>query len=481
MKRLSSLVVATTIIVLLASIPERLEGQSNRPIAFTGYLVKTDSDPFRFKDLTASIEIMVKDTALDVIYTETHEVTLNSLAGFGIEIGKGQNQNPPWNSLNPRAAPALICYKATITDRGGDIVIMGESHVSAVMQANLAVLATSADHALALGNLPWVGDNAAPDPDGTEFINYDVLIADLSGEQPVINRLPLDAFFGFETGPSAVNQEPVEYFIKNDITTRPIMFGNFEVQEVENFHTYCFPQQENLFNGVGFKFKDAGSPLTHPTAAVYTENIFDPQGVGLFANGRSRGIYSQAQTGVLGICNNIIGNGAGLWGYIGFEPADGNFNYAVLASTNGFPDTYAAYLQGNVIYTGTLTGPSDQALKTETRNLAPGLETIMKLRPASYQYRTDVPYGLPAGTHYGFIAQEMEEVIPDLVNDIPMIAHTGSMQPEIGDVTSYKGINYLELIPVLTKAIQDLNTKVDAQAEEIKALRQELKACSKPK
>jgi hypothetical protein len=49
------------------------------------------------------------------------------------------------------------------------------------------------------------------------------------------------------------------------------------------------------------------------------------------------------------------------------------------------------------------------------------------------------------------------------------------------ETVQYKAINYIELIPMLTSALQELNAKVEAQAVEIARLSTELKACSKPK
>ena len=56
---------------------------------------------------------------------------------------------------------------------------------------------------------------------------------------------------------------------------------------------------------------------------------------------------------------------------------------------------------------------------------------------------------LAGGTQMGFIAQEMEKVFPQLVSIIPDKNIDGSK------ISDYKGINYIGLIPVLTKAIQE--------------------------
>jgi outer membrane murein-binding lipoprotein Lpp len=75
---------------------------------------------------------------------------------------------------------------------------------------------------------------------------------------------------------------------------------------------------------------------------------------------------------------------------------------------------------------------------------------------------------------HGFISQELEEVFPELVRQVNGPTFNKDVKPED---QSFKGINYMQMIPVLTKAIQELNTKVqalesqlqDAKAEAVSA------------
>jgi hypothetical protein len=80
------------------------------------------------------------------------------------------------------------------------------------------------------------------------------------------------------------------------------------------------------------------------------------------------------------------------------------------------------------------------------------------------------------GLHHGFIAQEMEEVMPELVADIEMPLDPDPQTMHKSGFTSYKGINYIEIISLLTGAVQELNTqlnaKLEAQSNEIAELRQ---------
>ena len=69
----------------------------------------------------------------------------------------------------------------------------------------------------------------------------------------------------------------------------------------------------------------------------------------------------------------------------------------------------------------------------------------------------------------GFIAQEVQNIIPETIE-----AFGGEDNiVEIGDlkVTNPLRINEKFIIPVLVKAIQELNTKLDAANVEIEALK----------
>jgi hypothetical protein len=105
-------------------------------------------------------------------------------------------------------------------------------------------------------------------------------------------------------------------------------------------------------------------------------------------------------------------------------------------------------MYGNLV--GTVTAPSDIALKENIKDLGLTIDInkIMELNPKSYTYKKDKK---DKKTHYGLIAQEMEQVYPDLVyND------KGS-----------KTINYVELIPVLVLKIKDLQEQIDVLKNKI--------------
>lgn len=120
-------------------------------------------------------------------------------------------------------------------------------------------------------------------------------------------------------------------------------------------------------------------------------------------------------------------------------------SYSIYISQNLYVD---GTIYGNLV--GTVTAPSDIALKENISDLGLTIDVnkILELKPKSYTYKKDKK---DKKIHYGLIAQEMEQVYPDLVyND------KGS-----------KTINYVELIPILVLKIKDLQEQIDVLKDKI--------------
>ena len=106
--------------------------------------------------------------------------------------------------------------------------------------------------------------------------------------------------------------------------------------------------------------------------------------------------------------------------------------------------------------------PSTRESKTNINNLT-DVSFLYKLNPVSFNYRkkdsetneyTDELYD---NTNYGFIADEVEKINKDLVF-------------YKSDSVTLAGVEYNNMIAILTKAIQELSAKVDAQAARIEEL-----------
>ncbi len=111
---------------------------------------------------------------------------------------------------------------------------------------------------------------------------------------------------------------------------------------------------------------------------------------------------------------------------------------------------------GDVDVTGELTAASDLRLKTNISPINHALSTVKKLNPVSYYFRVDEfpEMGLAERLKMGLIAQEVEKVLPNLVSD------AGTSKKANGEIVQIKSVNYMELIPVLLKAIQELESEL---------------------
>lgn len=93
--------------------------------------------------------------------------------------------------------------------------------------------------------------------------------------------------------------------------------------------------------------------------------------------------------------------------------------------------------------TGNYTAVSDERLKKNIEPVESVLDKINSLQPRKYNMKEEVN---TAEKHYGFIAQELEKIFPELV----------SVTPDDGDgIADLRTVSYTELIPILVKAIQE--------------------------
>ena len=91
---------------------------------------------------------------------------------------------------------------------------------------------------------------------------------------------------------------------------------------------------------------------------------------------------------------------------------------------------------------------------------------ILSLNPVQYEFRADEfrDIMLPSGTRNGLIAQEVEEVFPNLVKSSGQVTHINGQEMDI------QSVNYIELIPILIAAIKEQQNQIDHQQVLIQAL-----------
>ena len=112
---------------------------------------------------------------------------------------------------------------------------------------------------------------------------------------------------------------------------------------------------------------------------------------------------------------------------------------------------------GNVRANGMVLS-SDKRYKSHIQTLNNSLAILAKIRGTSYWWKDQ---NISEKLQIGFIAQELEEILPNLV-------HT--------DENGYKAVNYIGLIPVMTEAIKELESVNTKQNEKIQSLEARLEA-----
>ncbi len=161
------------------------------------------------------------------------------------------------------------------------------------------------------------------------------------------------------------------------------------------------------------------------------------------------------------------------------NPSSGGTAYAVYGSASVFGTTFAGYFAGNVTVTGTFNNSSDRRLKDNIANEENAIDRIMQLRPTTYEYKKDEKFQemyLAEGLQHGFIAQEVEEVFPEMVGtgvhilgeeqyaDPDAVVENGEKPLEKFE---YKTVNYMAMIPILTKGVQEQQAEIELQADQI--------------
>ena len=115
--------------------------------------------------------------------------------------------------------------------------------------------------------------------------------------------------------------------------------------------------------------------------------------------------------------------------------------------TDGLP-TNPLEVVGNIKATS-FSSSSDYRLKTEIVTISGSTYSLDNLRPVEYKLKSDQQL------HYGFLAHELQQMYPSMVNGVK-------------DGEEMQSIQYQELIPLLVKEIQELKAEVKLLKKEIR-------------
>ena len=212
--------------------------------------------------------------------------------------------------------------------------------------------------------------------------------------------------------------------------------------------------------------KGAGNRSSLTTVAS-NGNVYIGKDVGANSEGSYNIIIGAVTTGGGGAQNfhggNSINNqiilATGEYGQqrVVFDGTNWLFKYDVLPS----PPVYQAQLPnlgsttvawpkiyGGTVYANNNVLSSDVRLKSNISPLIGALSSLMQLNPVHYTKKTSLSASAYTLEENGFIAQEIQKILPYLVQ-------------EGTDKDKLLSLNYVSLIPLLTKAIQEQQAQIE--------------------
>jgi Chaperone of endosialidase/Secretion system C-terminal sorting domain len=207
---------------------------------------------------------------------------------------------------------------------------------------------------------------------------------------------------------------------------------------------------------------------------------------------RAEGVGSTSgNTAILAIANNNnlsgsnIGVSANVFGNttlsnIGVRTSAAGLttvNYGIHATALGIGN-FAGWFEGDVW----INGPSqtaglamtvsDQMFKTNVDSISNPLNIIEQLRPKTFFYDTTNAYGInfSGKRQYGFIAQDLELVLPELVGNTTKPAAYDTLGNMVTSSVTFKNVNYNAFFGLLTAAIQKQQNTIDSLMNAVETL-----------
>lgn len=430
MKKLTlSFVIILTTIVLIAQSPQAFNYQA--------VVRATNGTIVQNQNISIKISILSDSIAGTTVYSETHLAATNSFGLVNIAIGTGIILSGDFSAIKWSASKHFIETEVDLSG-GSNYVLTGVSQLLSVPYAL---------HSGTSGNSYWMKNNSG--------IYYNRNIG-IGTSDPIYKLDVIDT----------VNDA------KRNSVVLDVSGGNTSGQ---------------LFRGIYCSMK--GSDGTNRAIQGHSQGYSDGVNTGIYGLADS-GAYNVAVGGFVNYHNPIginygvnasarsseIANvSVGAYSEYGDSTTADNFGVSARASTltsgtnlgiyseamNGSVN-YAGFFSGDVTITGTLSNPSDRMLKSDINTINLALTIIEQLNPVTYYNKPDERFNslnLAHNLQYGFIAQDLEKVIPELVSKQILPGSTKGTSEHTFNKTSeslyFKGINYIGIIPILAKGIKE--------------------------
>ena len=109
---------------------------------------------------------------------------------------------------------------------------------------------------------------------------------------------------------------------------------------------------------------------------------------------------------------------------------------------------------------------TDRELKKNVMPVRNALASVQQLKPKKYEYN-NAQYAqlkLPTGQQYGFLAEEVQQVLPELISSETKSVKVGKNSYQNATL---KNTDMESMIPLLVAAIQEQQKQIDALKQQI--------------
>lgn len=218
--------------------------------------------------------------------------------------------------------------------------------------------------------------------------------------------------------------------------------------------------------GEGHIWFSQGAAAADSAAVVVDFSLNQNNSMGIVSAYSGAATSTADPIGVLGVVDAGPGYGIGVAGAGSWVGVWGE------SAVWGLFSNGDAIVQGDLTVTGTVTSSSDARLKKNVNTLDGAMANIMKLQPKTYQYRTNEypTMNLAEGLNFGFIAQELQQVFPNLV-----LNSTTYGDKNKASKFDFLSVNYTGLIPVMVSAMQEQQASIDNLSERLDKVEELLK------
>jgi hypothetical protein len=489
MKKLCAFLTAVLIATgAMAQVPEKMSYQA----------VVRDADNTLLTSQTVGMQISILQGSItgSAVYVETHVPTTNNNGLVSLEIGSGTIVSGVFSTIDWSNGPYFI---KTETDPAGgtNYTISGTSQLLSVPYALHAKTAETLSGVLAEIDPVFAASiaNGIEDADTTNWNNHTIntdtqldsagvtALGFAAGAHTIDTDTQLDS-----TGVATLGYVAGMHTIDTD--SQLDSTGVAVLGYVAGPHPIVIDSNNNLFlgNKSGYSNVSGADNVFIGTESGYLNydgsrntflgydagynihngsgNVFIGHEAGKYANGINNRLIIENEnidsTKAL-IYGEFDQNHLRINGNVGINYQAYNSYGLIVDIPDGQTSIYTLLIYGNAWASGGTWSTSDVRYKKNVNTFMNALDKLQKLRGVSFDWNIDQYPELRFSdrNQIGFIAQEVEEIFPELVKE---------------DHEGYKAIDYSRFTPIIVEAMKEQQQEIEDLQQEIIELNVKLRA-----